>query len=66
MKRKLYKVNTLGGQIIDPQEPEKVVINLTPEILSDLERWGFAWDDHANYYRTIESAAHAINWEMCN
>lgn len=66
MKKELYKVKTLGGQIIDFQDPEKVVINLTPGMLSQLERWGVTWDEYANYYTTKKIAASAIYWAMSN
>ena len=67
MKKELYKVKTFGGQIIDYQEPEKVVINLTPEMLSRLERWSVTWnDEYANYYPTRKNAVRAINAAMCN
>ena len=66
MRKELYKVKTFGGQIIDLQEPEKVVITITPEMLSWLERWGFTWDEYANYYSTREKAIHAVQWAMCN
>lgn len=67
MRKELYKVKTFGGQIVDHQEPEKVVINLTPEMLSRLERWGVTWnDEYANYYPTKKIAVRAINAAMCN
>lgn len=66
MRKELYKVKTFGGQIIGFQEPEKVVLNITKEILSDLERWGFTFNESANYYLTREDADKAINWAMCN
>lgn len=66
MRKVLYKVRASGGQIIAHQEPEKVILNVTPEILSDLRRLGFTWDGYANYYPTREKAVHAINWAMCN
>lgn len=66
MRKILYKIHTFGGQIIDHQEPEKVVLNITPENLSDLERFGFTWDNYANYYPTREKAAYAVQWAMSN
>lgn len=66
MEKTLYKVNTSGGQIIDHQKPEKVILSITQRMLSDLKRHGFFWDESANYYPTRESAVHAINWAMCN
>lgn len=66
MRKELYRVKVFEGQIVDFQEPEKVVIYLTPEMLRRLEMYGYTWDNYSNYYPTREKAVHAINWAMCN
>lgn len=62
----MYRVNTWGGQIVDFQEPQKVTIEKTAEIENSLNRFGFVWDNHANYYKTMKRAKAAINWALSN
>ena len=56
----MYRVNTWGGQIVDFQEPQKVTIEKTAEIENSLSRFGFVWDEYANYYKTMKRAKSAI------
>lgn len=62
----VYRVNTCCGQIVDFQEPQKVTIEKTAEIENSLSRFGFVWDEYANYYKTMKRAKSAINWAMYN
>lgn len=62
----MYRVNTCGGQIVDFQEAQKITIEKTAEIENSLNRFGFVWDNHANYYKTMKHAKAAINWALSN
>lgn len=62
----MYRVNTCGGQIVDIQEPQKVMIEKTAEVEDSLTRYGVFWDKYANYYKTMKRAKAAINWAMYN
>lgn len=62
----VYRVSTLGGQIVDCQEPQKITIEKTAEVEDSLTRYGVFWDKYANYYKTMKRAKAAINWALSN